>query len=209
MYVCNIYEYHNFLYIRHNFSHCMLIEKYMDTKELQHLCSYLQASWATCVREESNLSQPKSMFGAWIILGEITVNIGVCCAWGSILHQSTVPYYRCTDATCREVKMKFVASTQYHQLKTEAHYKALGDKMNENTQSMYGLQDTEFSTETGRIVYLSIPPGAYVQTATWVHKHLRPKYGEIWHSDCCCGGGLLLSFSSVFRVLVVGRVAKV
>ena len=56
----------------------------------------------------------------------------------------------------------------------------LGEMLQENTQSVYGLQGSAVSLEEGRLVYLSIPPSTYGRTARHVHAHLRPRVGRPW-----------------------------
>ena len=78
------------------------------------------------------------------------------------------------------MKTSFVQAIQYHQLKTEKHYKALGEKIADNTQGYYGLQDSPHTYEEGRLIYLSMPPSSYAKTANLVNKYLRPQLGRPW-----------------------------
>ena len=97
-----------------------------------------------------------------------------------ILSDILLNVVQCADDPCRSMKKHFVESTQFHQLKTEEHYKSLGDKIAENTQTMYALNEGHYNYEEGRLVYLSIPPGSYTKTANLVNKQLRPKVGRPW-----------------------------
>ena len=65
-------------------------------------------------------------------------------------------------------------------MKTDEDYKALAKKIDENTQSFYGLHSTHKTYEEGRLVYFSIPPSQYARTAQMVNAHLRPKIGRPW-----------------------------
>jgi len=86
-----------------------------------------------------------------------------------------------SDAKCLETKRKFVESVQYHRLKTERDFVKLSDLLYENTQSMYGIEPGSAVTyETGRLIYMAIPPSAYAVTAKYVHTYLRPKIGRPW-----------------------------
>jgi len=85
------------------------------------------------------------------------------------------------DAKCLEDKKKFIESVQYHRLKTERDFVKLSDLLYENTQSMYGIQPGSAVTyETGRLIYMAIPPSSYAVTAKYVHTYLRPKIGRPW-----------------------------
>ncbi len=85
-----------------------------------------------------------------------------------------------TDSDCISLKKAFVSATQYTELKTVEHYIKLARKVNENTQSMYGLQGSPHTYEQGRLVYLSVPPAAYTKTVKLVNEHLRPIIGRPW-----------------------------
>jgi len=86
-----------------------------------------------------------------------------------------------SDAKCLEMKRKFVESVQYHRLKTERDFVKLSDLLYENTQSMYGIEPGSAVTyESGRLIYMAIPPSAYAITAKYVHTYLRPKIGRPW-----------------------------
>jgi len=86
-----------------------------------------------------------------------------------------------SDAKCWEVKTKFVESVQYQRLKTERDFVKLSGLLYENTQSMYGIEAGSAVTyESGRLVYMSVPPSAYAVTAKYVHTYLRPKIGRPW-----------------------------
>lgn len=95
---------------------------------------------------------------------------------------SEILLYRllCSDDKCRQMKSRFVQATQYHSLATTEEYEKLARKVSENTQSVYGLQGTEFTYEEGRIVYISTAPSAYREIITLVHAHLRPQLGKAW-----------------------------
>ena len=85
------------------------------------------------------------------------------------------------DPDCMEHKKKFIEAVQFHQLKTEGDFKQLGEKLYENTQSIYGIEPGSAKTyESGRLVYMSIPPSTYSVTAKYVDKYLRPKIGRPW-----------------------------
>lgn len=89
---------------------------------------------------------------------------------------------KCTegDFDCKAVKTKFVEATQYNQLKSEDDYIGLGDKINENTMSLYGTLASRFSYEAGRLIYLAIPPSSYAKTTRLLDYHLRPRVGHPW-----------------------------
>lgn len=85
------------------------------------------------------------------------------------------------DEDCMLHKKKFIESIQYHQLKTEEDFKILGDKLFENSQSIYGIDPGSSKTyERGRLIYMSIPPSAYAMTAKYTDAYLRPKVGRPW-----------------------------
>ena len=88
----------------------------------------------------------------------------------------------CKDGNfeCKAAKTKFVEAIQYNQLKTEEHYIELGEKISENTMSLYGTLASRFSYEQGRMIYLAIPPSAYSKTIRLVDYHLRPRIGRPW-----------------------------
>ena len=87
-------------------------------------------------------------------------------------------FVSCHDPKCREAKKKFIEHVQYHQLKSEKDYKHLAELMEENTRNFYQITDPKRKYETGRIVYLSIPPSAYAKTGKLVNKYFRPKVGK-------------------------------
>ena len=85
------------------------------------------------------------------------------------------------DPKCLEMKKKFVESVQYHRLKTERDFMKLSELLYENTQSMYGLEPgSPVTYERGRLIYMAIPPSAYVVTAKHISRHLRPRIGRPW-----------------------------
>ena len=95
---------------------------------------------------------------------------------------SEILLYRlpCSDDKCRQMKSRFVQATQYHALVKTEDYEKLARKVSENTQSIYGLQGTEFTYEEGRIVYVSTAPSAYNEIIAMIHEHLRPQFGKAW-----------------------------
>jgi hexose-6-phosphate dehydrogenase len=98
-----------------------------------------------------------------------------------ILSEILLNTIKCFDVECREMKKNFVEAIQYHQLKTEAHYKELDSKVSENTKGLYAMLDADWTYEVGRLVYLSIPPSQYPKTIELVHKHLRPRIARnVW-----------------------------
>ena len=97
-----------------------------------------------------------------------------------LLSEILLSVVQCSDEDCRTMKRQFIESAQFHQLKTEEHYKSLASKIAENTQTMFALSEGHYNYEEGRLVYLSIPPGSYTKTANLVDKHLRPKIGRPW-----------------------------
>jgi glucose-6-phosphate 1-dehydrogenase len=85
------------------------------------------------------------------------------------------------DSDCVHSKTKFIESISYQQLKTERDFKTLGEKLYENTQSVYGIEPGSPNTyESGRLIYMSIPPSTYAATAKYTDQYLRPKIGRPW-----------------------------
>jgi len=86
-----------------------------------------------------------------------------------------------SDTKCLETKTKFIEAVQYHRLKTERDFVKLSDLLYENTQSMYGIDPgSPVTYESGRLIYMAIPPSAYAVTAKYVDSYLRPKIGRPW-----------------------------
>ena len=78
------------------------------------------------------------------------------------------------------MKTEFVQTVQYHALKSDKDYKSLADKIGENTLSQYGLKQNQTSYETGRLFYMSIPPGVVTKTVKRIRDHLLPREGRPW-----------------------------
>ncbi|ESO05721.1 hypothetical protein HELRODRAFT_111140 [Helobdella robusta] len=87
---------------------------------------------------------------------------------------------KCEDVACHKAKKGFSETVQYVQLKSSKHFKELAMKINENTQSLYGLVGSPNTYEVGRLFYLAIPPSAYAETAERIHKYLLPEHGRGW-----------------------------
>ena len=78
------------------------------------------------------------------------------------------------------MKKGFTESVQYVRLVSEEDFKDLESKLDENTQSLYGMLGSGKTNEVGRLFYLAIPPSAYGKTSLNIHKYLLPKIGKPW-----------------------------
>ncbi|KAL4658491.1 hypothetical protein GN956_G2100 [Arapaima gigas] len=75
-----------------------------------------------------------------------------------------------SEERCALLRDQFLKLTQYHQLNTTEDYAALAEDIRHRLEQ-------EGLTESGRIIYLSVPPFAYADIANKVNRSCRPGPG--------------------------------